>query len=607
LPVFPGTPSENPCEQYPYQSTSNMEENETGNSEQAKHSANRLVERNANPNAESAASRAEVTSNPNEPQTTDVCRSQGEPRCNVSDSGATNASSVDQDLNPTPSAAERPDLEPDTVQVVVGRPASARGARLGRSDSLPTTVKFDPKTDATPKMDATPKTDVTPKTYVASLSETTPGGEISREPGAASTFEAMPKCASAPDLEATPSIDTSPVVGMISENEATARFEAAPEVRTNLPAEAENSETSGPRVTPREKKLASQNFEKLVGKMPDLLRKAQAHLQEGKLPILGWGLDQPKVITAENSKLSEINSSEGWIFIGDLHGDYYAWDLLLTILEEQADRKVCFLGDLVDRGPYSAQLFAAILDFAFTYPDRLLWIVGNHDLAIFWQTQTDEETGVFQSIVQPAEFLDWLNPNSELSQVERESRKQWGDLFIAIVSQLPRAVLFGDGLLAAHGGIPLKDLWQDDNLTSVQLLHGAQHLSDFTFNRATNSKFKVGWRTPERRGVNHGLEFGFGDLAEFAGKVAAFFRFERFIRGHDHVAKGYEIPAVYREVQLLTINGFGFDYLDNSLKKYRETIVYGIGKEGYLPEIGQLAVDPDECHDFYSRCLTSNE
>jgi hypothetical protein len=346
----------------------------------------------------------------------------------------------------------------------------------------------------------------------------------------------------------------------------------------------------------------SRSFNELVSRMPDLLAEAQMHLRQGTLPLFGCGYEKPKVLTTANSRLTEIDTTSNWVFVGDLHGDYYAWWLIEQWLAKAPEKKVCFLGDLVDRGPYSGEMFAAILDFAFKNPGRLLWIVGNHDIAI----RRQNNTGLFTSLVEPAEFLDWLNAPQELTQAERDSRQQWGQLFISVAKRLPRVVLFGDGSLVTHGGIPLKDLWQDNCLQNTEALHSEQHLSDFTFNRATNAPFKTGWKTPSRRAINHGLEFGYQDLAEFAEKVSAFFSFQRLIRGHDHVDNGYEIPSKYEKVQLLTINGFGFDHLQNSLTKYRDKIYVAQGRQGQLPEITALDVNPKEREAFYQPWIDAN-
>ncbi len=61
------------------------------------------------------------------------------------------------------------------------------------------------------------------------------------------------------------------------------------------------------------------------------------------------------------------------IVIGDVHGHYDGLMLLLEALAPSSDDRVYFLGDLIDRGPKSAQ----VLDFVQQSPYQTL--LGNHE------------------------------------------------------------------------------------------------------------------------------------------------------------------------------------------------------------------------------------
>ena len=61
------------------------------------------------------------------------------------------------------------------------------------------------------------------------------------------------------------------------------------------------------------------------------------------------------------------------IVIGDVHGHYDGLMLLLEALAPRSDDRVYFLGDLIDRGPKSAQ----VLDFVQHSPYQTL--LGNHE------------------------------------------------------------------------------------------------------------------------------------------------------------------------------------------------------------------------------------
>lgn len=61
------------------------------------------------------------------------------------------------------------------------------------------------------------------------------------------------------------------------------------------------------------------------------------------------------------------------IFIGDVHGHYDGLMLLLEAIAPQSDDQIYFLGDLVDRGPRSAEVVSFVMQTG--YP----CLLGNHE------------------------------------------------------------------------------------------------------------------------------------------------------------------------------------------------------------------------------------
>jgi serine/threonine protein phosphatase 1 len=50
------------------------------------------------------------------------------------------------------------------------------------------------------------------------------------------------------------------------------------------------------------------------------------------------------------------------IVIGDVHGHYYALMSLMEAIAPSQDDQIYFLGDLIDRGPHSAQLVQYVIE-----------------------------------------------------------------------------------------------------------------------------------------------------------------------------------------------------------------------------------------------------
>ncbi|TVQ42502.1 MAG: serine/threonine protein phosphatase [Gloeocapsa sp. DLM2.Bin57] len=65
--------------------------------------------------------------------------------------------------------------------------------------------------------------------------------------------------------------------------------------------------------------------------------------------------------------------SQRRIVIGDVHGHYYALMSLLEAIAPSQEDKIYFLGDLIDRGPHSAQVVQFLMDNQ--YP----CLLGNHE------------------------------------------------------------------------------------------------------------------------------------------------------------------------------------------------------------------------------------
>jgi len=155
--------------------------------------------------------------------------------------------------------------------------------------------------------------------------------------------------------------------------------------------------------------------------------------------------------------------------------------------------------------------------------------------------------------------------------------------------------------LATHGGFPLSDMW--DSLTNMGAFLHKRCLTDFTWNSASNAKKRLIAKAERPRQSSWG--FGYEDLEKFCEKVKDLFPVKAVIRGHDHVKEGWENFDLYKKVPLLTLNSFGFNYLNYSLIEghYKQNFVfYGVSKDKILPNIRKLIpVDSQTHKEFYAQ------
>lgn len=326
------------------------------------------------------------------------------------------------------------------------------------------------------------------------------------------------------------------------------------------------------------------------------LKRQRLKPQASNCPLMFFGRPH-KVVQMSRD---EMGSPEQWFFIGDIHGDFFALHSLLRYAEKQRpdDCKVLFLGDIVDRGDLPFECLFLLLEWGMRRPDRLVWIAGNHDVAFDYSDQTH----LFSSLVSPAELLNVLNPSHALSGFG----KLLGDLLIHIGEQIPRAILFPDGLLATHGGFPLVDrqaeaafIDQQDQYTTW--LNSESCLKDFTWTRIHRAPKKI----PDR--FSTGSEYGFQDFESFCALKPDWFSVKRMITGHQHPLEGFTQHASYKVNPALTLIGFGFDDEKPhpaSYHDYPEKLHIAQGVEGQLPTVLEVTVNRGELEMMYPQLQT---
>ena len=282
-----------------------------------------------------------------------------------------------------------------------------------------------------------------------------------------------------------------------------------------------------------------------------------------------------------------ISKDEGIWFIGDVHGDISALLLAVKyIFSLEKKTTLVFLGDLLDRGTHAGLSFAFLMNMALG-GTRICLLAGNHDAGL---SKTDD--GRFVSSIQPCEFVTALNGNRHGDP----SYDKLAQLVIEVYRCAPRALLFDDGLLAAHGGIPHVDL--HEKIKSRHDLNREECLQDFIWTRAHD-------RAPRKRPnrTTKGCQFGIQDFHDFCAvteKAGAPVR--RMIRGHDHISRRYRHHANYGDRPILTINTFG-QPCDEDIWDADKTPFPCVARyvQGSLPEVHQLRASPDWLHEFLNQ------
>jgi protein phosphatase len=134
-----------------------------------------------------------------------------------------------------------------------------------------------------------------------------------------------------------------------------------------------------------------------------------------------------------NKKLIEIKEAKKIVFVGDTHGDLEASQKIIKDYLKN-ENKIVFLGDYVDRGPFSKENLDFLLKQKEKHPDQIFLLQGNHEghrILKFY----------------PAEFWESLS--------EKEYQK-----YSQIVENFPLAVIVKDSI-ALHGALPKIERLED--------------------------------------------------------------------------------------------------------------------------------------------------
>lgn len=138
-------------------------------------------------------------------------------------------------------------------------------------------------------------------------------------------------------------------------------------------------------------------------------------------------------------KLIEIKKAKKVIFVGDTHGDLEASQKVIRNYLKEGN-KIVFLGDYVDRGPFSKENLNFLLKTKKENPDQIFLLQGNHEghrILKFW----------------PAEFWESL------------SKKEYTH-FSAIAEKLV-LVLVVKNVIALHGALP--DVKSLEDINKIKL------------------------------------------------------------------------------------------------------------------------------------------
>ena len=281
-------------------------------------------------------------------------------------------------------------------------------------------------------------------------------------------------------------------------------------------------------------------------------------------------------------------------FVGDLHGDLLALEAALALARPAtatgAAARLVFLGDLFDDGGHGLEVLLRVFELLCDDPGSVCVLAGNHDEALRY------DGARFVATVSPSDFADFLNAN-----LAHEWLVRAGKLAVRLFADAPRALFFPDGLLAAHGGVPLADLHAE--LLASGDWNDPRCLSDFVWTRAHP---KARRKMPNR--ASRGSQFGHEDFAAFCEVAAALGRpVTHMVRGHDHVDDRWAVPPAYARHPLLTTNALSRRLSRESFGPYVRVPTVARWMPGALPQVHRLHVPEALVRDCYPEAAEDDD
>lgn len=392
------------------------------------------------------------------------------------------------------------------------------------------------------------------------------------------------------DPKEMPLNDQAPTVNSL---EASPAYDHLQESSTEPVCSLVVHDVAGPFPTAEELNLKVPELEK---RMPFILDRIEQTILEESLPRLALdngrkGFDD-KVILIEKDQIYERDI---W-FIGDLHADLLAFEAALCFIKSQDEVSttqneslIILLGDISDGDHCNIEVTLRLLELLDEMPGRVCILSGNHDEGFY------HNGSVFGSTVEPAQLARELN----LRNTDNPAFHRLGILLVELFRKLPCALFFPDGLLAVHGGFPLKDQW--DGIHNLTDLNASNCLTDFIWTRSSSLPRK----TPNR--YSKGCQYGYRDFSDFCAKSSEILPkpVSRMIRGHDHHKERYELNTIKCSNKILTINTMSYRLSREYSEKQTMAPCIAKYQPGLLPEVYCLKLPAETVSQVYPPLVES--
>ena len=260
---------------------------------------------------------------------------------------------------------------------------------------------------------------------------------------------------------------------------------------------------------------------------------------------------------------SLIRISGKFVVVGDLHGNYRDLIRILIFNGVPPQTNYLFLGDYVDRGSFSIEVFELLFSMKVLFPKNVYLLRGNHE-----EKETNERYGLYDEIQrvygdqsipldakpEEAHFLQsqLVNIEEVVDEGEEDERdpsaKEIWERMNNVFDYLPLACVLNDTTFCVHGGIS-KHMHSLEDIEKIKL-----PLTAFT-----PLVTDLLWSDPceplqhysnNERG--RGCMFGANAIAKFLKDTGM----EQIVRGHQCITKGVQFLHAHNFVTVFSSSGY---------------------------------------------------
>ena len=230
-----------------------------------------------------------------------------------------------------------------------------------------------------------------------------------------------------------------------------------------------------------------------------------------------------QILTLEKYQIlfKNVNTTQSVYIIGDLHGDLYSFEAIQKIIGENISKDLfVFLGDYIDHGENSVEVFMKLAELKIEFPDNIILLAGNHE-RLHDQIYHESYEHTLKS---------QLEENQELY-------KKYCNIFKLLPLGVVLKLHDDKKIFCVHGGLPMTN-YGTSRTQFVEYIEYIYNPSKSEPEFPSDFEMQLLWNDPEIPGVKEHITT-YVHKKEIADKYMTKLGWSYIFRGHQYVKEGF--------------------------------------------------------------------